>query len=136
MPGSPTISVELVFTLALSMNLLGAPASRRPVGSRKPELAGETPAPPGTVSLNRSSRRKSALTSIPLKNHPVLIVQELDINGVGRTIRRKLHCGLKITVAESLTLAPLPMTLEEACCPDVLKRLEIVNFESLVVGQL
>jgi spermidine synthase len=34
---------------SLSMNLLGAPASRRPVGSRKPELAGETPALPGTV---------------------------------------------------------------------------------------
>ena len=32
-----------------SMNLLGAPASRRPVGSRKPELAGETPALPGTA---------------------------------------------------------------------------------------
>jgi ATP-dependent helicase/nuclease subunit B len=31
----------------LTMNLLGAPASRRPVGSRKPELAGETPALPG-----------------------------------------------------------------------------------------
>jgi tetratricopeptide (TPR) repeat protein len=30
----------------LSMNLLGAPVSRRPVGSRKPELAGETPALP------------------------------------------------------------------------------------------
>jgi signal transduction histidine kinase len=29
--------------------LLGAPASRRPVGSRKPELAGETPALPGTA---------------------------------------------------------------------------------------
>jgi SAM-dependent MidA family methyltransferase len=33
----------------LPMNLLGAPASRRPVGSRKSELAGETPALPGTV---------------------------------------------------------------------------------------
>ncbi|MGB7746488.1 MAG: hypothetical protein WBN75_04295 [Verrucomicrobiia bacterium] len=30
-------------------NLLGAPASRRPVGSRKPEHAGETPAFPGTA---------------------------------------------------------------------------------------
>jgi spermidine synthase len=30
-------------------NLLGAPASRRPVGSRKPEHAGETPALPGTA---------------------------------------------------------------------------------------
>src|SRR5664280_915060 len=33
----------------LPMNLLGASASRRPVGSRKPELAGETPTLPGTV---------------------------------------------------------------------------------------
>jgi 2-phosphosulfolactate phosphatase len=33
----------------LASSLLGAPASRRPVGSRKPELAGETPALPGTV---------------------------------------------------------------------------------------
>jgi para-aminobenzoate synthetase component 1 len=33
----------------LPMNLLGAPASRRPVWSRKPELAGETPALPGTA---------------------------------------------------------------------------------------
>jgi NAD dependent epimerase/dehydratase family enzyme len=31
------------------MNLLGALASRRPVGNRKPELAGETPALPGIV---------------------------------------------------------------------------------------
>jgi spermidine synthase len=46
----------------LSANLLGAPASRRPVGSRKPELAGETPALPGTEPPNRSSRRESALT--------------------------------------------------------------------------
>jgi spermidine synthase len=57
-----------------SVNLLGAPASRRPrgiaaiipqgrpVGSLKLELAGETPALLGTVPLNRSSRRKSALT--------------------------------------------------------------------------
>ena len=30
-------------------DFLGAPASRRPVGSRKPELAGETPALPGTA---------------------------------------------------------------------------------------
>ena len=33
----------------LAPSLLGAPASRRPVGSLKPELAGETPALPGTV---------------------------------------------------------------------------------------
>ena len=33
----------------LAPSLLGAPASRQPVGSRKPELAGETPALPGTV---------------------------------------------------------------------------------------
>ncbi len=33
----------------LPMNHLGAPASRRPVGSRKPELAGEMPALPGTA---------------------------------------------------------------------------------------
>jgi apolipoprotein N-acyltransferase len=33
----------------LAPSLLGAPASRRPVGSQKPELAGETPALPGTV---------------------------------------------------------------------------------------
>ncbi|MGA2854412.1 MAG: hypothetical protein ABSE90_09825, partial [Verrucomicrobiota bacterium] len=31
------------------MKILGAPASRRPVGSRKPEPAGKTPALPGTV---------------------------------------------------------------------------------------
>ena len=40
------------------MNLLGAPASRRPVGSRKPELAGETPALPGTVPRFRGSKRE------------------------------------------------------------------------------
>ena len=34
---------------SLSVNLLGAPASRRPVGSQKPELAGEMPALPGTA---------------------------------------------------------------------------------------
>ena len=35
----------------LSMNVPGAPASRRPVGNRKPELAGETPALPRTAPL-------------------------------------------------------------------------------------
>jgi spermidine synthase len=39
-------------------NLLGAPASRRPVGSRKPELAGETPALPGIVPRFRGSKRE------------------------------------------------------------------------------
>jgi 2-phosphosulfolactate phosphatase len=33
----------------LAPSLLGAPASRRPVGSRKPDFAGETPALPRTV---------------------------------------------------------------------------------------
>src|SRR5664280_2256457 len=52
--GSSTFFRGIGFTLALPMNLLGMPAcraeaskrrltSRRPVGSRKPELAGETP---------------------------------------------------------------------------------------------
>ena len=40
------------------MNLLGAPASRRPVGRRKPELAGETPALPGTAPRFRGSKRE------------------------------------------------------------------------------
>ena len=40
----------------LPMNLLGAPASRRPVGSRKPEFAGETQALPGTVPQIRGSK--------------------------------------------------------------------------------
>jgi len=47
--------------------LLGAPASRRPVGSRKPEPAGETPALPGTEPLDRSRRRELALTFLGLK---------------------------------------------------------------------
>ena len=38
-----------ILDASLASSLLGAPASRRPVGSRKPELAGETPALPGTV---------------------------------------------------------------------------------------
>jgi 2-phosphosulfolactate phosphatase len=33
----------------LAPSLLGAPAPRRPVGNRKPDFAGETPALPGTV---------------------------------------------------------------------------------------
>jgi len=33
-----------------SMNVLGAPASRRPIGSRTLELAGETPALPGNAN--------------------------------------------------------------------------------------
>ena len=57
------------FLCALSMNLLGAPAcraeaserrltSRQPVKSRKPELADETPALPGTVLWFSGSKRK------------------------------------------------------------------------------
>jgi trans-aconitate methyltransferase len=36
----------------LAMNLLGAPASRRPGGSQRTELAGETPALPGTAPFD------------------------------------------------------------------------------------
>jgi hypothetical protein len=39
------------------MNLLGAPASRRPVGNRKPELVGEMPALPGTVPWFKTPMR-------------------------------------------------------------------------------
>jgi hypothetical protein len=48
-----------LLTPTLPMNLLGALASRRPVGSRKPELAGETPALPGTVPRFKGSKRES-----------------------------------------------------------------------------
>ncbi|MGB7749764.1 MAG: multiheme c-type cytochrome [Verrucomicrobiia bacterium] len=41
-----------------NFNLLGAPASRRPVGSRKPELAGGTRALPGTVLRFKDSKRE------------------------------------------------------------------------------
>jgi ATP-dependent helicase/nuclease subunit B len=41
---------------AQPINLLGAPASRRSVGSQKPELAGETPALPGTAPGFRDSK--------------------------------------------------------------------------------
>jgi hypothetical protein len=61
-------------TFTLSMILLGAPASRRPVGSRKPELAGGTPvvavlcpgkpALPGTVPKFRGSRREKIFRGI------------------------------------------------------------------------
>jgi hypothetical protein len=43
------MTMKSEMTPALLMNLLGAPASRRPVGSRNKELAGETPALPGTM---------------------------------------------------------------------------------------
>jgi hypothetical protein len=43
--------------LVFSLNLLGAPASRRPVVSRKPEHAGETPALPGVVPRFTGSKR-------------------------------------------------------------------------------
>ncbi len=49
---------------ALSMNLLGAPASRRLVGNRKPELAGETPALPGTARRFRGSMREISFRGI------------------------------------------------------------------------
>ena len=42
------------------MNLPGAPASRRPVGSRKPEHAGGTPALPVSVPQFRVSKREKA----------------------------------------------------------------------------
>ena len=43
----------------LAPSLLGAPASRRPVGSQKPEHAGETPALPGVVPRLRGSSLSS-----------------------------------------------------------------------------
>jgi len=46
------------FAPTLPINLLGAPASRRPVRSQKLELAGETPALPGTVPRFRGSMRE------------------------------------------------------------------------------
>ena len=48
---SITRQTHELFHKSLPMNPLGAPASRRPVGSRKLELADETPALPGTVFL-------------------------------------------------------------------------------------
>jgi hypothetical protein len=57
---------EIRFTLALSINPLGAPASRRPVGSRKPELAGETPALPGIVPRFRI---QSANSFVEISTH-------------------------------------------------------------------
>jgi len=50
-----TFSVELD---SRSPSRLGAPASRRPVGSRKPEFAGETPALPGTAPRFRDFKRE------------------------------------------------------------------------------
>src|ERR1017187_1429305 len=47
-------------TIILPMNRLGAPASRRPVGNRKPELAGETPALPETAPRVMGSKRENA----------------------------------------------------------------------------
>ena len=48
----------------LAPSLLGAPASRRPVGSLKPELAGETPALPGTVPRFEGVRNDPAETAL------------------------------------------------------------------------
>jgi hypothetical protein len=51
------------------MNLLGAPASRRPAGTRKSELAGETPALPGMAPRFKGSIRDYSFRGIlsPLK---------------------------------------------------------------------
>ena len=46
------------------MNLLGAPASRRPVGRRKPELAGETPALPGSVPRFTSDTNQKVVNGV------------------------------------------------------------------------
>src|ERR1017187_8704426 len=46
---------------SLPMNLLGAPASRRPVGNQTSEFAGETPALPGTPPRFRASKREFVL---------------------------------------------------------------------------
>jgi hypothetical protein len=43
--------------MVVLLNLLGAPASRRPVGNRKPELAGETPALPGIAPFQGFNAR-------------------------------------------------------------------------------
>jgi 2-phosphosulfolactate phosphatase len=48
----------------LAPSLLGAPASRRPVWSLKPELAGETPALPGTVPRFEGVRNDPAETAL------------------------------------------------------------------------
>ena len=48
----------------LAPSLLGAPASRRPVGSLKPELAGETPTLPGTVPRFEGVRNDPAETAL------------------------------------------------------------------------
>jgi apolipoprotein N-acyltransferase len=51
--------------------LLGAPASRRPAGSQKPELAGETPALPGTMQ-GRTGKSKTDLLIWPESAVPSL----------------------------------------------------------------
>ena len=56
----PEVWAELNLPAIFSppINLLGAPAARRLVGSRKPELAGETPALPGNAPRFRSSKHE------------------------------------------------------------------------------
>jgi len=62
--------------LTLAMNLLGALASRRLVGSQKPKFAGETPALPGTAPRFMA----------PIRVHPVLSAVKSFLTHENRSI--------------------------------------------------
>jgi hypothetical protein len=65
-----TATVKRRSNLTPAKNLLGAPASRRLVGSQKPKFAGETPALPGTAQ--RVCIGEFLLVSTSIRVHPCL----------------------------------------------------------------
>jgi 2-phosphosulfolactate phosphatase len=85
---------------SLPMNLLGAPASRRPVGSRKPELVGETPALPGTVPRFKGSTRES-VRGESVRRPGEGFVQMTESAETARNAWRKAKSSLIEVVSES-----------------------------------
>ena len=83
-------------TTILSMNLLGAPASRRPVGNGKLELAGETPALPGTALRFTGSKREFVRGILTLT---------LALGFAGRGLAVDFHCVTAQDLQNALTLA-------------------------------
>ncbi len=79
--------------LAISMNLLGAPTYRRPVGRRKPEPAGGTPALPGTAPRFiapvrvQSWRSKLPMNHVAADVSPLHLVQS-DVRADSRRLLR------------------------------------------------
>ena len=90
------VAAAVAMGIEFSLTLLGAPAGRRPVGSRKPELAGGTPALPGIVPRFRVSTR-----DFSFRGNLTLTLSRRTGEGTAKRVARKF-CRPKVLAISEL----------------------------------